>query len=105
MHLFDPNRPKLPNGNSTYVDPTGRPIAAMPPISVQLQPNGKANLTLWLLRGQEAFAYHYLCKLCDIKDFFYQWQSDPEYTMEQYFSYTFTAVSAKAVPTLTDLGL
>jgi hypothetical protein len=105
MNLFDPERPRLPNGLPMY--PADRPVAAIPALSFVPIPGG---WTIQVMLAVEPNRYRWFKQVSveSIETVLSDWHWNPEKAMRQHFAWTFThTVPKKREPTLTleDLGL
>ena len=89
MHLHDPFRPVGLSGRPCYVSAKGRPIAALPQLSLRHTEDGWWEFTVWLLVGNvTARELHYRTVAEGIQELLSSWLADPERTLEEYFHYS-----------------
>jgi hypothetical protein len=108
MNYLSSSRPRLISGSPCYVDPAGRPIAALP--AWQLKPTSETTLLLSLMlmvRCNSASWHEFEFEALLLPIYWAWWLEDPEQFMRQYMNWRGLSAEPASPEALTldDLGL
>lgn len=105
MNWFDPLRPRLANGRPLLVDAAGRPICALPPVTIQ---PGEAHHQLLISVPRRFNEYEYITvrtTSAQIPDLLGRLLSDPEDTLRMWGWHYRDEAPQRETVSLEDLGL